>query len=138
MHAAAASARQLPVLALLALLTLPALVNAAATSAEAAGEGDTHSDTLTADSSSPDSKLDEIVPSTFRPPPAYGPPGPMPGVPAVAELEASGAVIGKIIIDNENIFDLDNPQDNNGLFRLADRLHIKTRAGVIRKQLLFR
>jgi len=136
--AAAASARHGPVLALLALLILATVVQAAAASAEAAGEGYTHSDTLTADSSSPDSQLHEIVPSSSRPPPAYGPPGPMPGVPPAAELEASGAVIGKIIIDNENIFDLSNPKDDNGLFRLADRLHIKTRAGVIRKQLLFR
>ena len=91
-----------------------------------------------AESSSPDSQLHEIVPSAYRPPPSYGPPGAKPDVPSAAELEASGAVIGEILIDNENIFDLNNPKDDNKLFRLADRLHIKTRAGVIRKQLLFR
>jgi hypothetical protein len=67
----------------------------------------------------------------------FGPPRPA-SVPADAELEASGAVIGKIIIDNQNIFNLDDPKDNTGLFRLADRLHIKTRASVVRHQLLFK
>jgi hypothetical protein len=47
-------------------------------------------------------------------------------------------VIGNIVIDNENIFNLDNPQENNKLFALADHLHIKTRPAVIRSQLLFK
>src|SRR5262249_57141065 len=61
-----------------------------------------------------------------------------PGVPSDAELESSGAVIGNIAIDNENIFNLDDPKDDKALFRLADHLHIKTRASVIRHQLLFK
>ena len=69
---------------------------------------------------------------------AYGPPGPAAGIPSAAELEAAGAVIGRVLIDNQNIFDLNNPKDDNKLFQLADRLHLKTRASVIRKQLLFR
>jgi len=72
------------------------------------------------------------------PPAAYGRPGGAPGVPSPAELEASGAVIGQVFIDNQNIFDLSNPKDNTWLFRLANRLHIKTRASVVRKQLLFK
>ena len=60
------------------------------------------------------------------------------GLPSDAELERHGAVIGKIIIRNENIFDLNNPKDNNALFRLANRLHPVTRPDVIRQQLLFR
>src|SRR6185437_1839753 len=40
-------------------------------------------------------------------------------VPSDAELERLGAVIGHIEIDNENIFDLSNPKDDNWLFRLA-------------------
>jgi len=59
-------------------------------------------------------------------------------VPTDSELERSHAVIGKIEIDNGNIFDLSDPRENNWLFRLADRLHIRTRPGVIRAQLLFR
>jgi outer membrane protein assembly factor BamA len=53
-------------------------------------------------------------------------------------LETSGAVIGSITIDSRNIFDLDNPEDNKALFRLANRIHIKTRWNVIQQQLLFK
>jgi outer membrane protein assembly factor BamA len=38
----------------------------------------------------------------------------------------------------QNIFDLDDPKENNALFRLANRLHIQTRPSVIRRSLLFR
>jgi hypothetical protein len=58
-------------------------------------------------------------------------------VPSDRELEALGAVIGDIYINNENIFNLENPDDNTVLFRLADSLHVKTRAGVIKNELLF-
>jgi hypothetical protein len=58
-------------------------------------------------------------------------------MPPDAALERSGAVIGRIVIRNENIFDLGNPKDNNWLFRLADRLHPVTRESTIREQLLF-
>jgi len=66
------------------------------------------------------------------------PPEHTPGTPTDAELEASGATIGRIFIDNQNIFDLEDPDDDAGLFRLANRLHIKTRSSIIRKQLLFK
>jgi|HubBroStandDraft_1064217.scaffolds.fasta_scaffold10394_4 hypothetical protein len=67
----------------------------------------------------------------------YAPP-PVPGMPAAAELEAAGAVVGRILIDNQNIFNLDDPLDDTRLFRLADRLHARTREKVIQHQLLFR
>ena len=66
------------------------------------------------------------------------PPPETPGIPSDTELEASKAVVGEILIDNQNIFNLDDPKDNYGLFRLADRLHPKTHASVIRSQLLFK
>lgn len=59
-------------------------------------------------------------------------------LPSDAELEKSGAVFGEIIIDNQNIFDRRDPKDDKPLFRLANKLHIKTRQSVIRHQLLFR
>jgi hypothetical protein len=68
---------------------------------------------------------------------SYAPP-PVPGVPTDAELEAAGAVIGEIVIDNQNIFNLNDVQDDTRVFRLADRLHIRTRAKVIQHQLLFK
>jgi outer membrane protein assembly factor BamA len=66
------------------------------------------------------------------------PPSETPGIPSDAELEASKAVIGEILIDNQNIFNLDDPKDNYWLFRAANSLHFKTRASVIRHQLLFK
>jgi outer membrane protein assembly factor BamA len=80
----------------------------------------------------PPAELDTIAPI------AYGVPGATPGVPADAELEAAGAVVGEIIIDNQNIFDLRDPRDDTKLFRLANRLHPRTRAYIVRRQLLFR
>ena len=70
--------------------------------------------------------------------PSFAPPRQTPGVPSDEELEASGAVIGQIVFDNQNIFDLSNPKDDTKLFRLANRLHERTRARTIRDQLLFR
>lgn len=77
------------------------------------------------------------------PPPAYSippslqiPPGTK--IPTDAQLVASKARIGRIEIDVMNVFDLDNPADNNWLYRLADRLHIPTRTSAIRALLLFR
>src|SRR5258708_9350006 len=71
------------------------------------------------------------------PVPSYGPPGATPGVPPDEVLEAEGAVIGEILIANQNICDLNEPKDDLPLFRLANRLHPKTRAHIIRSQLLF-
>jgi outer membrane protein assembly factor BamA len=59
-------------------------------------------------------------------------------VPSFQELEAAGAVIGEIRINNRNIFDLNDPREDNALFRLANKLHIETRAGVVRRSLLFK
>jgi len=59
-------------------------------------------------------------------------------VPTDAELEAAGAVIGKIEIDIRNVFDESDPRENKGLYRLADRLHIRTKPATIRAQLLFK
>jgi hypothetical protein len=66
------------------------------------------------------------------------PPPQTPGIPTDQELESSGAVVGQILIDNQNIFNLEDPKDNIGLFRLANRLHGRTRPDVIRSQLLFK
>ena len=59
-------------------------------------------------------------------------------IPSFDELEASGAIIGEILVNNQNIFDLDDPRENNALFRLANLLHIRTRPDVIRSALLFK
>jgi hemolysin activation/secretion protein len=59
------------------------------------------------------------------------------GVPDDAVLEAAGAVIGKIDIDIRNIFDESDARETNGLFVLANRLHIRTKRSTIQAQLLF-
>jgi Omp85 superfamily domain len=61
-----------------------------------------------------------------------------PVLPDPAELERQGAVIGEVFIYPENIFNLEDPEENKGLYRLANKLHIRTRPGVIRQQLLFK
>ncbi|MBI3530078.1 MAG: hypothetical protein HY067_19190 [Betaproteobacteria bacterium] len=58
-------------------------------------------------------------------------------LPSFAELQAAGAVVGEIRIVNDNIFDLDDPKEDNFLFRLANKLHIRTRQSVIQRSLLF-
>ena len=70
--------------------------------------------------------------------PRYGFPGDAEGLPSDAELVQNGAVIGTVEIDNQNIFNLADPKDNNGVFRLADKLHVKTRARTVRNNLLFK
>ena len=54
-----------------------------------------------------------------------------------ATLESNGAVIGEITIRAEDIFDPEAPGENNVFFRAANKIHIVTREGVIRRQLLF-
>ncbi len=58
--------------------------------------------------------------------------------PADRKPAAGGAAVGDIRVQPENIFDLEDPRENNWIFRLANRLHIRTRPPVIAHQLLFR
>ena len=59
-------------------------------------------------------------------------------MPTFAELEAAGARIGEIRIVTQDIFDLEDPRENNVFFRLANKIHINTRPEVLRHELLFR
>ena len=52
-------------------------------------------------------------------------------------MESSGALIASVSIANSNIFDLDDPEENKALYRLANKLHVTTRQNVIQQQLLF-
>jgi outer membrane protein assembly factor BamA len=58
-------------------------------------------------------------------------------LPDAATLEAEGYIIGEVALDKANIFDLSNPDENNWLYRAANRFHILTRDKVISRQLLF-
>jgi hypothetical protein len=66
------------------------------------------------------------------------PPGARPGIPSDEELEASDAVIGRIVLNIANIFNEADPREDKALYRLANRLHIKTREDTVRSQLLFK
>lgn len=59
-------------------------------------------------------------------------------LPSFAELEAAGATIGEIRVRPQEIFDTSDPAENHALFRFANRLHIPTHEGVIRRAILFR
>ena len=60
------------------------------------------------------------------------------GLPGFAELESAGAIIGQIRITPHNVFDLSRAEENNPVYRLANRLHVPTRADVIARVLLFK
>src|SRR3982074_2663427 len=57
-------------------------------------------------------------------------------LPSFAAPQAAGAVIGDVRIINNNIFNLDDPKEDNFLFRLANKLHVRTRPSVIERSLL--
>jgi hypothetical protein len=59
-------------------------------------------------------------------------------LPSFEALEAAGAVIGEIRIRTQDVFDLDDPAEDNWLFRTANALHVQTRPSTLRRQLLFR
>ncbi|MGE5189193.1 MAG: hypothetical protein ACM3NF_03965 [Gemmatimonadota bacterium] len=67
-----------------------------------------------------------------------GPAFPDEGPEAQRESAAGGVTIGEIRIIRQNIFDTEDPREDNWLYRLANRLHIRTRPSVIAHQLLFR
>jgi len=59
-------------------------------------------------------------------------------IPDFLTLQNNKATIGEIIVKRNNVFDLNNPDENIAIFRLANRLHIMTQESVIRNQLLFK
>jgi outer membrane protein assembly factor BamA len=77
-------------------------------------------------------------PATEHPLPAEPSPSSAGRIPSFAELEATGAVIGEVRIDNRNIFDLADEKENGILYRAANAIHIRTQDWVVRRQLLFK
>ncbi len=63
---------------------------------------------------------------------------PAPPLPGFAELEATGAHVGKIIVVPLPIFDTADPKEDLLLFRWANALHIQTLPSVIERSLLFK
>ena len=59
-------------------------------------------------------------------------------LPDFAALEAQGAIIGRVDVRSENVFDTSNPAENNALFRAANHIHVQTKPETILRALLFR
>ena len=57
-------------------------------------------------------------------------------MPGAEEFEAQGAIIGEIVFEKSNVFDLSDPKENKAFYRLANLIHVVTKDEVIRKQLL--
>ena len=55
---------------------------------------------------------------------------------AIPCFDCEGAEIDEIVINNRNIYDLNDPRYDNFLFGLANRLHVVTRERVVRQELL--
>lgn len=53
-----------------------------------------------------------------------------------AEAIPDDAVIGRLLFERQNVFDMSNPRENNWLYQLANKWHVITRESVIRRQLL--
>jgi outer membrane protein assembly factor BamA len=60
-----------------------------------------------------------------------------PGLPSDEQLTDEGAVIGRVEVRVEQIFNLDDPREDRWYARLANRWHACTRHWVVRDQLLF-
>jgi len=54
-----------------------------------------------------------------------------------AALDLARVEIGEVLINNENVFDLEDPKEDKALYRFANRIHMTTRSDVIAEQLLF-
>ena len=72
-----------------------------------------------------------------EPPGAAAVPAPARVIPSPKELEAQGAVIGKIVIVADDVFDPSIPGEDGWVYRTANKLHINTEPRIIREQLLF-
>jgi len=59
-------------------------------------------------------------------------------LPTFAELEAAGAVIGRIRVRTANVFDTDDPREDYALFRWANAIRVQTRPEVVEQALTFR
>ena len=83
-----------------------------------------------------------LVVVAWSPAPTFGAASDLPhawpaGIPTGPELEAAGAVIGRVHIVSGDVFDPSLPGESGWLYRTANKLHINTRHEVLREQILF-
>jgi len=55
-----------------------------------------------------------------------------------AQLEADATVIGEVVLEKSDVFDLTDERENSLFYRLVNKLHIITKDEVIEKQLLLK
>ena len=55
-----------------------------------------------------------------------------------AQLEADATVIGEVVLEKSDVFDLTDERENGFFYRLVNKLHIITKDEVIEKQLLLK
>jgi outer membrane protein assembly factor BamA len=60
----------------------------------------------------------------------------LPNIPSPEELEERGAVVGRVDVAVDDIFDESDPRENRALYRLANRLHVDTKDSVVLSQVL--
>jgi outer membrane translocation and assembly module TamA len=58
--------------------------------------------------------------------------------PPEAQLEQAGATIRAITVTVDNVFDPSNPEEDKPLYRLANKVHVRTHPSVIESALTFR
>ena len=66
------------------------------------------------------------------------PPGALATAEARAAIERLGATIRAVTITTDDVFNVNDPKESKRFYRVANRLHIETRDGVIENALLFR
>lgn len=57
--------------------------------------------------------------------------------PSSSYQQFEGRTVRSIVVERINVFDPNDPKENNALYRFMNRLHINTKENVIRSQLLF-
>lgn len=62
--------------------------------------------------------------------------GQMADIPTVDELERRGAIVGRVEVAVDDIFDESDPRENRALYRLANKLHLDTRDTTVLSQVL--
>lgn len=62
--------------------------------------------------------------------------GQIPDIPPIEELERRAAVVGRIEVEVDDIFDESDPRENRALYRLANKLHLDTKDTTVLSQVL--
>jgi hypothetical protein len=62
--------------------------------------------------------------------------GQLADLPPADELERRGAIVGRVVVEVDDVFDEDDPREDRALYRLANKLHLDTRDDTVLAQVL--